>query len=87
LGLHSRIHGVLYVLADADSHIESGEGLHVIRMPKHYGALSPLLHVVSLQLLAYHTAVARGLGDTYFARSEVTWSHTPRKKPGQVRHG
>lgn len=52
--------GVLYVLADADSHIESSEGLHVIRMPEHYGALSPLLHVVPLQLLAYHTAVARG---------------------------
>ena len=52
--------GVLYVLADADSHIESEEGLHVIRMPDHYGALSPLLHVVPLQLLAYHTACARG---------------------------
>jgi glucosamine--fructose-6-phosphate aminotransferase (isomerizing) len=52
--------GVLYVLADADSHIESEEGIHVIRMPEHYGALSPLLHVVPLQLLAYHTACARG---------------------------
>ena len=52
--------GVLYVLADADTRIESGEGLHVIRMPGHYGALSPLLHVVPLQLLAYHTACARG---------------------------
>jgi glucosamine--fructose-6-phosphate aminotransferase (isomerizing) len=52
--------GVLYVLADADTKIESGEGVHVIRMPEHYGALSPLLHVVPLQLLAYHTAVARG---------------------------
>jgi glutamine---fructose-6-phosphate transaminase (isomerizing) len=52
--------GVLYVLADADSHIESGEGMHVIRMPEHYGALSPMLHVVPLQLLAYHTACARG---------------------------
>jgi glucosamine--fructose-6-phosphate aminotransferase (isomerizing) len=52
--------GVLYVLADADSRIESGEGLHVIRMPEHYGELSPLLHVVPLQLLAYHTACARG---------------------------
>ena len=52
--------GVLYVLADADSHIESAEGIHVIRMPEHYGALSPLLHVVPLQLLAYHTACARG---------------------------
>jgi glutamine---fructose-6-phosphate transaminase (isomerizing) len=52
--------GVLYVLADADSQIESAEGLHVIRMPEHYGALSPILHVVPLQLLAYHTACARG---------------------------
>jgi glucosamine--fructose-6-phosphate aminotransferase (isomerizing) len=52
--------GVLYVLADADSHIASGDGLHVIRMPEHYGELSPLLHVVPLQLLAYHTACARG---------------------------
>jgi glucosamine--fructose-6-phosphate aminotransferase (isomerizing) len=52
--------GVLYVLADSDTRIESGEGLHVIRMPEHYGALSPLLHVVPLQLLAYHTACARG---------------------------
>ena len=52
--------GVLYVLADSDTHIESSEGLHVIRMPEHYGALSPLLHVVPLQLLAYHTACARG---------------------------
>jgi glucosamine--fructose-6-phosphate aminotransferase (isomerizing) len=52
--------GVLYVLADADSRIESGEGINVIRMPEHYGLLSPLLHVVPLQLLAYHTACARG---------------------------
>jgi glucosamine--fructose-6-phosphate aminotransferase (isomerizing) len=52
--------GVLYVLADADTRIESGEGLHVIRMPEHYGELSPLLHVVPLQLLAYHTACAKG---------------------------
>ena len=52
--------GVLYVLADADTRIESSEGLHVIRMPEHYGALSPILHVVPLQLLAYHTACALG---------------------------
>lgn len=52
--------GVLYVLADADTKIESSEGVHVIRMPEHYGELSPLLHVVPLQLLAYHTALARG---------------------------
>ena len=52
--------GVLYVLADSDTRIESEEGIHVIRMPEHYGALSPILHVVPLQLLAYHTACARG---------------------------
>ena len=52
--------GVLYVLADADTRIEASEGIHVIRMPEHYGELSPLLHVVPLQLLAYHTAIARG---------------------------
>ena len=52
--------GVLYVLADGDTKIENAEGLHVIRMPEHYGALSPILHVVPLQLLAYHTACARG---------------------------
>jgi glucosamine--fructose-6-phosphate aminotransferase (isomerizing) len=52
--------GVLYVLADADTRIDSSEGIHVIRMPEHYGPLSPLLHVVPLQLLAYHTACARG---------------------------
>jgi len=52
--------GVLYVLADADTRIENSDGVHVIRMPEHYGPLSPLLHVVPLQLLAYHTACARG---------------------------
>jgi glucosamine--fructose-6-phosphate aminotransferase (isomerizing) len=52
--------GVLYVLADGDTHIESSEGVNVIRMPEHYGVLSPILHVVPLQLLAYHTACARG---------------------------
>jgi glutamine---fructose-6-phosphate transaminase (isomerizing) len=52
--------GELYVLADAGGHLESSAGIHVIRMPEHYGALSPILHVVPLQLLAYHTATARG---------------------------
>jgi len=52
--------GELFVFADADTRIESSEGVHVIRMPEHYGALSPILHVIPLQLLAYHTACARG---------------------------
>jgi glucosamine--fructose-6-phosphate aminotransferase (isomerizing) len=52
--------GELFVFADSDTHIVSEPGVHVIRMPEHYGALSPILHVVPLQLLAYHTACARG---------------------------
>ena len=52
--------GQLYVFADAGSHIDASEGLHVIKLPEHYGKLSPILHTVPLQLLAYHTAVARG---------------------------
>lgn len=52
--------GELYVFADADSKIEPTERMHVIRMPEHYGRLSPILHVIPLQLLAYHTALVRG---------------------------
>jgi glucosamine--fructose-6-phosphate aminotransferase (isomerizing) len=52
--------GELYVLTDSDTRIGSSEGVHVIRLPGHYGPLSPVLHVVPLQLLAYHTALARG---------------------------
>ena len=52
--------GMLFVLADADTHIQTSEGVNVIRMPENYGDLSPILHVVALQLLAYHTACARG---------------------------
>jgi glutamine---fructose-6-phosphate transaminase (isomerizing) len=52
--------GQLYVCADDDTHIVASEGIHVIRLPEHYGDLSPILHVVPLQLLAYHTALARG---------------------------
>src|SRR5690606_12986475 len=52
--------GELYVFADGDSHIASDDGLHVIRLPEHYGLLSPILHTIPLQLLAYHTALARG---------------------------
>jgi glutamine---fructose-6-phosphate transaminase (isomerizing) len=52
--------GQLYVFADSDTRIDSAPGTHVIRMPEHYGPLSPILHVVPLQLLAYHTACARG---------------------------
>jgi len=52
--------GELYLLADAGTKIGAEDGVNVIRLPEHYGALSPILHVVPLQLLAYHTALARG---------------------------
>ncbi|AWD32183.1 Isomerizing glutamine--fructose-6-phosphate aminotransferase [Candidatus Kinetoplastibacterium sorsogonicusi] len=52
--------GMLYVFADSDSKIFESDGIHVIRMPEHYGVLSPILHTIPLQLLAYHTARIRG---------------------------
>ncbi len=52
--------GQLYVFADVDANIQTSEGIHVIRLPENYGNLSPLLHVVPLQLLAYHTALRLG---------------------------
>ncbi len=52
--------GKLYVFADQDTEITSSEGINVIRLPEHYGNLSPILHVVPLQLLAYHAACALG---------------------------
>ena len=52
--------GELYVFADADSAVEAEPGLHILRLPEHYGALSPVLHVVPLQLLAYHAALVKG---------------------------
>ncbi|MGE8159454.1 glutamine--fructose-6-phosphate transaminase (isomerizing) [Paraburkholderia sp. NPDC080076] len=52
--------GQVYVFADADANLSNEEGLRVIQMPEYYGALSPILHVLPLQLLAYHTACTRG---------------------------
>ena len=52
--------GELYVIADADSEVAESEGVHILRLPEHYGALSPVLHVVPLQLLAYHAALVKG---------------------------
>ncbi len=52
--------GELYVFADADSEVTTSEGVHILRLPEHYGLLSPVLHVVPLQLLAYHAALVKG---------------------------
>jgi glucosamine--fructose-6-phosphate aminotransferase (isomerizing) len=52
--------GELYVFADQQTHMEESDAVHVIRLTDHAGLLSPILHVVPLQLLAYHTALARG---------------------------
>ena len=52
--------GELYVFADSDSEMVESDGVHVLLLPEHYGQLSPLLHVVPLQLLAYHVALVRG---------------------------
>jgi len=52
--------GELYVFADQDSEVQADEHLHVLRLPEHYGFLSPVLHVIPLQLLAYHAALVKG---------------------------
>ncbi|MDN0074623.1 glutamine--fructose-6-phosphate transaminase (isomerizing) [Crenobacter sp. SG2303] len=52
--------GELFVFADADSHFSESEGVHVIRTPRHVGVLSPVVHAIPVQILAYHAALARG---------------------------
>ena len=52
--------GELFVFADLDSHFVESEGVHVIRTPRHVGVLSPILHTIPVQLLAYHTALFKG---------------------------
>lgn len=52
--------GELYVFADVDSQIEESENVHIIRLTEHAGLLSPILHTIPLQLLAYHVALQKG---------------------------
>lgn len=52
--------GELFVFADSDSHFTESEGVHVIRTPRHVGVLSPILHTIPVQLLAYHAALLKG---------------------------
>jgi glucosamine--fructose-6-phosphate aminotransferase (isomerizing) len=57
--VHARS-GELYIFADADSQITESKNLHVIQLAEHTGLLSPILHTIPLQLLAYHVALERG---------------------------
>ena len=52
--------GELFVFADLDSHFTDSEGVHVIRTPRHVGVLSPVVHAIPVQLLAYHAALVKG---------------------------
>ena len=52
--------GELYVFADANTHIKEAEGIHILQMPEHAGFLSPILHTIPLQLLAYYVALQKG---------------------------
>ncbi|TCZ82847.1 glutamine--fructose-6-phosphate transaminase (isomerizing) [Lysobacter sp. N42] len=52
--------GEMFVFADADSHFGESEQVHVIRTPRNAGVLSPIVHAIPVQLLAYHAALARG---------------------------
>ncbi len=52
--------GELYVFADLDSHFGETEGVHVIRTPRHAGVLSPVVHAIPVQILAYHAALQKG---------------------------
>ncbi len=52
--------GELFVFTDADSNFRESEGVHVIRTPRHVGVLSPIVHTIPVQMLAYHTALSRG---------------------------
>ncbi|KAB8191026.1 glutamine--fructose-6-phosphate transaminase (isomerizing) [Lysobacter maris] len=52
--------GEMFVFADLDSQFGASEQVHVIRTPRHVGVLSPVIHAIPVQLLAYHAALARG---------------------------
>ena len=52
--------GKLFVFADIDCGLSSSPDIEVIRLTEYYGLLSPILHTIPMQLLAFHTALARG---------------------------
>ena len=52
--------GELFVFTDLDSNFKESAGVHVIRAPRHSGLLSPIVHAIPVQLLAYHAALVKG---------------------------
>lgn len=52
--------GELFVFSDLDNNVEASDKVHVIRTPRHVGVLSPIVHTIPVQLLAYHVALSKG---------------------------
>jgi glucosamine--fructose-6-phosphate aminotransferase (isomerizing) len=53
--------GEMFVFADPDTGIVSGDGITVIEMPRHVGSFqAPIAFTVPLQLLSYHVAILKG---------------------------
>ena len=52
--------GELFVLVDDVGSLAGSDGVNVIGLPAHPEAVSPIIHAIPLQLLAYHAALIRG---------------------------
>ena len=52
--------GELFVFADENADVESGEGLEVMKVPAVSDLMEPLLYIIPLQLFSYHVAVLKG---------------------------
>ena len=53
--------GKVLLISDEAGIEEAGDGVWMsVRMPKVHNALNPILYAIPAQLLAYHTAVAKG---------------------------
>lgn len=52
--------GTLFVFTDLDTEFQKTSQVNLIRTPRHIGVLSPIVHTIAVQLLAYHCALAKG---------------------------
>jgi len=52
--------GKLYIFADEISEVESNNGMFVLNINNVYDYMSPIIHTIPLQLLAYYVAVIKG---------------------------